>query len=274
MVRKLVEPLLLDLLFWQSHIGSKNILRNRFPRSLEFVSSMSDFLSRASVVEQEAISMDRKGDLSTAIARYTEVAGILTQAVAAMPLTSPDTHMVLTHKTEVLKRIEYLKSILDSGQTRAAISVEAHIQPVQIGNPQTSPTSSSASAPRGGLSSVGTAAAIGGVTGLVLLGPITAVAGAAALAYGATRTDTPWGASIRGVARGTNAVVGTAADLNEKLGVTETVRNISVGAYKKTAEFNEKYGVTETVKTGVIYAGNAVGQGWSALKKLVNSNNK
>ena len=211
--------------------------------------------TEAASLEQQAIDKDRSGDVTAALSLYNQAASKLSVAAAQLPVDHGDTKAILNHRLEVLRRIDYLQSLFP-GQT-PQVPIESHIQPVQL---SLGSSGSKPSTPEGkgtGNKTLATAAAIGGLGGLVLLGPISAVAGAVGFAYCSTQKGA-LGSTVRVVADGSAAAVTKANDFDNQHGITTKARKISVAAFQRTKEFDDKYQVTATVKTGVVAAANSI----------------
>jgi hypothetical protein len=222
----------------------------------------SSLTNEAAQLETQAMTSDRRGEVSTAINFYTQVAAKLSEAASQLPVTSPDTRLVLNHRMEVLRRLDYLQSLFP-GQT-PQIPIESHITSLSIGHPVGTPPGTPSGTSTMATSAIATAAALGGITGLILLGPITGVAGAAGLAYAATRTDTTVGQGVHAVASTTNKAVAGASDFDQKHGLTNRAKELGSAAYDRTVEFERKHHVGAKIKNGVAFTG----------KKLSDFNNK
>lgn len=216
----------------------------------------SQIAADASTVEQSAIEKDRSGDVNAAISLYNQVASKLSAAAAQLPVNHPDAKTILNHRIEVLRRIDYLQSLFP-GQT-PSIPVENHIQPVQVAL-GSRPNTPSKSAGGSSNTTLAASAAIGGIGGLILLGPVTAVAGAVGLAYAATRQDAV-GTTVRAVADSGVAVGNQAAKLDQKHGITTKAKVFAVTAFNRTKELDEKYHVTSTVKSGIVTAATKISE--------------
>ena len=216
----------------------------------------SSLAAEAAQLETQAMASDRRGDVSSAVSFYTQASARLSEAASQLPVTSPDTRLILNHRMEVLRRIDYLQSLFP-GQT-PQIPIESHLTSLALGQTVATPPGT----PSGGNggATVTTAAAIGGITGLVLLGPLTAVAGAAGLAYAATRTDTTVGASVRAVASTTNKAVAGAGEFDKKHGLSARAKELGSVAYERTVEFENKHHVGEKIKNGVVMTGKKISE--------------
>jgi len=202
---------------------------------------LSQILTEASRIEQEAMESDRAGNVSIALSRYFEAMNQLQTGLSLCPYNDPDGLAIERHISEIQDRVKYLSSL--SATAKPVIPLESHIHPVQLSIP-VSPTN------RPGVSAastMGAAAAIGGVGGLLLLGPLGLVAGAAGAAYATTRSDNI-GSSARGVARGSISVIDKATEVNRDAGITDKAKQFGSAAVNKATEINEQYQVTATVK--------------------------
>ena len=220
----------------------------------------AQIVSEASKVEQAAFEKDRNGDVTSAISLYNQVASKLSAAAAQLPMNSEDAKAILNHRIEVLRRIDYLQSLFPGQE--AAIPLEQHILPATVGVAQSSRPETPSK--KSGPSTMAVAAGIGGIGGLILLGPITAVAGAVGLAYATTRKDTVVGKTVVGVSDASAAVVGGVSKIDQKHGISTKAKVFAVTAFSKTKEFDDRYKVTSTVKSGVA----------SAVTKISETNEK
>ena len=196
--------------------------------------TFSQVLNEASAIEQRAISFDRAGNVAEAITCYESAVIKLNQALSLCPLNHPDAEPIQEHVSEIQNRVRYL-SVAVPG--RPLISLESHISPVQL----------SVSSPISKSSTMGAAAAIGGVGGLLLLGPLGLVAGAAGAAYATTRSGTV-GTATRGVAQGSVAMVEKAGELDREHHITAKARELTSAAVSKASAFDQEYHVTDRVK--------------------------
>ena len=201
------------------------------------MSTLSQILTEAASIEQQAMSFDRSGQVSLAIQAYNSALAKLNEGLSLVPLNHPDATPIEHHISEIQNRVSYLLSLPESA--RPLIPLESHISPVQL-TVETSPELSSTQ-------TMGTAAAIGGVGGLLLLGPIGLIAGAAGAAYAATRDD-DIGATTRGVAQKSYGVVDKVREVDREHQISATAKSVGTAAVAKVSEINEKYEVTETVK--------------------------
>lgn len=201
---------------------------------------LSQILTDLALVEQNAMSADREARVREAIDLYYQVVQQLEYGLSLCPYNHPDTAALERHLSEVQTRISYLASL--SGSARPVIPLETHIHSVEL----STPVSPSHSRPSSG-ATMGTAAALGGVGGLLLLGPLGLVAGAAGAAYAATRSDNV-GTVTREAARGTISAVDKVTTVNREHGITEKAKEMGSAAISKASEINEKYEVTATVK--------------------------
>eukprot|EP00232_Nephroselmis_pyriformis_P027467 CAMPEP_0182858422 /NCGR_PEP_ID=MMETSP0034_2-20130328/3672_1 /TAXON_ID=156128 /ORGANISM="Nephroselmis pyriformis, Strain CCMP717" /LENGTH=243 /DNA_ID=CAMNT_0024989849 /DNA_START=133 /DNA_END=867 /DNA_ORIENTATION=+ len=106
----------------------------------------------------------------------------------------------------------------------------------------------------GGMKVLGGAAAVGGGIGLLLSGPILAVAGAGAAAYAATKAG-PGGDAARSVGNAANVAMSEAQDINKKHNITGKLMDAGSSLATKAKELNDKYKIQDKVvdvtKTGI-----------------------
>jgi len=86
------------------------------------------------------------------------------------------------------------------------------------------------------------AAVAGGVAGLVLLGPLTAVVAAGGAAYAATRKDDV-GAAAQATGKATVAVGDKAVEFDKQHDISGKAKKAAADAARAASEFNEKHDV-------------------------------
>ena len=131
---------------------------------------LSQILTDAARVEQDAMECDRAGNVTDALSRYFETMNRLQSALSLCPYNDPDGLAIERHISEIQDRVNYLSSL--SSTAKPVIPLESHIHAVQLSIPQSPTTRAGTSS----ASTMGAAAAIGGVGGLLLLGPLGLVA--------------------------------------------------------------------------------------------------
>ncbi len=198
---------------------------------------VSQLLTEASSVEQGAIIFDRSGDISRAIPEYSKCLGLLTEALSLIPLSHPDCSALEQHVVEIQSRVSYLSS-LPVG-VMPSIPLETHISPVQL--------SINASQNISAGKTMGAAATLGGIGGLLLLGPLGLLAGAAGAAYATTREDNV-GSTARDVARTGITALDKVVDIDRQNDISGRAKEFGAHAFSKASEFNQKYEVTDKVK--------------------------
>jgi hypothetical protein len=201
------------------------------------MATLSQILTDAAAIEQQAMQLDRAGQVQAAAQTYNSALAKLSEGLSLVPLNHPDATPIEHHISEVQNRVSYLLSMPESA--RPLIPLESHISPVQLSVESSQQLSSS--------QTMGTAAAIGGVGGLLLLGPIGLLAGAAGAAYAATRDD-DIGATTRGVAQKSYSVVDKVREVDRDHQISATAKSVGSAAVAKVSEINQKYEVTDTVK--------------------------
>jgi len=255
----------------------------------------------AAALENEAMKLDRAGSLKEAAGAYRDSAAKLLEAAAACPEQHPDGPVLEHHAREVLARAIYLEGVEPGSED--VISLEEHINSVQLtmgsappeprprsgsgiapaaaapapssyetgGSSGSTSSASTASAAGGGSTSkkgdskvMGTAAAIGGAAGLLLMGPLSAVAVGATAAYATTREDKA-GSAVRKVSsvslKAADKVRGYVDDDNR---MTNRVSNASSTAVNNVKAIDERYGVSNKAKRATT----------STHQALVNFNNR
>lgn len=207
----------------------------------------------ASQAENEAIELDRAGDVQAALRKYEESERELAAAIAAaLPAHADDQPKLIQHRQEVLDRIRHLKS-LRSGAL-PSIPVEQQIKAVQLGMQATSAANAAASQ-AGGVKTLAACAALGAAGGFVVLGGLVGstaavVGGAAGAAYVATRQDT-LGSAARSA--GGMAIKGAekAQELNREHRITHKIAEAGSKGAARAQEVNVKYGISDKVTKGV-----------------------
>jgi len=207
----------------------------------------------ASAAENEAITLDRDGDIPAAIKRYEECERELEAAAGLAREAYPEDHPKLVqHRKEILDRIAHLKGLKEGG--KPTIPVEQQIQAVQLGMQATS-AASAAVGSAGGVKTLAACAAVGAVGGFVVLGgtlglTLSVVGGAAGAAYVATRND-KLGDAARGA--GNMAIAGAekAKKLNEEHQVTQKLTDAGSKAVTAAKNVDEKYKISDKVTHGV-----------------------
>lgn len=200
-------------------------------------------------MEQGAIIFDRSGEIARAVPEYSKCVGLLTEALSLIPLSHPDCGALEQHVIEIQSRISYLSS-LPMG-VMPSIPIETHISPVQL--------SINASQSLSAGKTMGAAATIGGLGGLLLLGPLGLLAGAAGAAYATTREDQV-GTAARDVARSGVSVLDKVVDVDRQNDISGRAKEIGATAFSKASEFNQKYEVTDKLKRASTSAVNTVSE--------------
>jgi len=176
----------------------------------------------ATAKEERAMIFDRAGAYPGAVNLYRESAAVMSEALHLMPEGHPDIPVIDTHIREVVERAGYLFSL---GLEPAEIPLEQQIHGAQLSVSQCAQ----------GNKTIIAAGAVAGATGLVLMGPIAAVALGAGAAYATTRQDgigkaarTVGDASLRVVdkTRAFNDDYRLDQKLDEKLQLTENARSL------------------------------------------------
>ncbi len=230
-VPNLSNPVHVQILFKNNLVG----IFASFER--DQMSTLSQILTEAALIEQQAMAFDRTGQVQSAVQAYNTALAKFSEGISLIPLNHPDAIPIEHHVAEIQNRVSYLLSLPESA--RPLIPLESHISPVQL-TVETSPELSSTQ-------TMGTAAAIGGVGGLLLLGPLGLIAGAAGAAYAATRDD-DIGVTTRGVAQKSYTVVDKVREVDREHQISATAKSMGSAAVAKVSEIDQKYEVTETVK--------------------------
>lgn len=210
-------------------------------------------VAAASTAENTAIALDRSGDVRSALTHYEDCARQLQAAIdTALPAHAEDQPKLVQHRTEILARVDHLKSL--RGGAAPTIPLEQQIRAVQLGM-QASSAASDAASSAGGVKTIGAVAAMGAVGGFMLLGgtigaPLAVLGGATGAAYCATRQDGV-GDAARKV--GGVAIAGgeRAQALNNEHNITGKVADVVQKAGRRSMEVNEKYQITNKVGAGI-----------------------
>mmetsp|Transcript_28704 Transcript_28704/g.63273 ORF Transcript_28704/g.63273 Transcript_28704/m.63273 type:complete len:257 (-) Transcript_28704:233-1003(-) len=199
---------------------------------------------QASQTENLGMELDRAGKGAEAAEKYGQAASELRKASLMVPPSHQDFAALTAHEEQLELRAEYCRN---NPAGIPAIPLEEMIQGIQLSMP-----APDAAAPQGGsdMRTVGGAAAVGGIAGLILMGPITGVALAGGAAYAATRRDS-FGNAARGA--GNAAAVGfdKAKEVNTKYGVTDKISSGVQSGVAKAKELDQKHKVSEQVQKGV-----------------------
>lgn len=207
----------------------------------------------AAAAENEAIQLDRAGQSTAALTKYEESEQHFGNAVSsAAPEHAADQPLLAKHREQILLRIRHLKSLHGEPST---VRVEDHIKTIQLGMQametvqklqEHGERASQVAHERGGTTAVAGATGVGAVAGLVALGPLGALAGAALGIYAATRQDGV-GDTARSVGQQGAAVAHGAAEFNREHKVVErTVDGLSTAA-RAAQKVNEEHHVTDRV---------------------------
>mmetsp|Transcript_15828 Transcript_15828/g.32074 ORF Transcript_15828/g.32074 Transcript_15828/m.32074 type:complete len:273 (-) Transcript_15828:50-868(-) len=207
----------------------------------------------ASAAENEAISLDRAGDVPAAIRSYEQCERELAAAVeAALPAHAEDRPKLVQHRQEINDRLAHLRGL--SAGSAPSLPVEQQIRAVELGMRATGAASSAASS-AGGAKTLAACAALGAAGGFVVLGGVlgtslSIVGGAAGAAYVATRQD-KLGDAARSA--GGLAIAGAekAKQLNEEHKVTEKITEAGSKAFTAAKGFDQKHGISDKVSQGV-----------------------
>mmetsp|Transcript_10453 Transcript_10453/g.21504 ORF Transcript_10453/g.21504 Transcript_10453/m.21504 type:complete len:179 (+) Transcript_10453:196-732(+) len=98
------------------------------------------------------------------------------------------------------------------------------------------------------------AAAVGGVAGLMVSGPIIGLVGAVGAGI-ATMTDGTTGDVARSAGNMGASGYDKACDINKKHDITGKTKKVGSGVYKSAAEFNSKHDVTGKTKSAAVTVG-------------------
>mmetsp|Transcript_104692 Transcript_104692/g.223804 ORF Transcript_104692/g.223804 Transcript_104692/m.223804 type:complete len:315 (+) Transcript_104692:81-1025(+) len=252
----------------------------------------ADLAARSAFIEDEAMKLDRVGRASDAAERYRAAATGLREAAAACPDNHRDRRVIEQHAREVTARAVYLDGLKSVAM---AVPLEEHIHGVQLTIGPDSPTSMCASAvavdlmgdlsPGSAVSDdvkiMGAAAAFGGATGLLLVGPVSAAALSVAAAYATTREDRT-GKTARKVGSvladraltldeefrisnraavvidHASVVIDQACALDSKYRISDRAKLATAHTQQALSSFNERHKVTDKLLRGLTSTGYAL----------------
>jgi hypothetical protein len=208
------------------------------------MSSFVNAVNEGSQLEQRAIQSDRAGRVHEAMDLYLQAVDCLNGSLSLASPGHPDASAIERHVGEIQNRVSYLSSL--SINSRPLIPLESHIHPVQL---TIAPTASSPQS-----HTLSTAAVVGGVSGLILLGPLGLVAGSVGAAYATTRDD-QIGSAVRGVARGSLTVVERVGEFGREHGISDKAKQFGSAVATKASEIDREYDVTGKVKSAAVGMG-------------------
>eukprot|EP00928_Gymnodinium_smaydae_P046539 TRINITY_DN31006_c0_g1_i1.p1 TRINITY_DN31006_c0_g1~~TRINITY_DN31006_c0_g1_i1.p1 ORF type:complete len:223 (+),score=47.01 TRINITY_DN31006_c0_g1_i1:96-764(+) len=147
---------------------------------------------RAAEEEAAARSLDESGSSTQALDRYRRASGLYSDCASRCPDWHRDRATVLRHIEEIETRMAYLHSLQGGA---ALLPYVSHVAAKQL-------TFSDGST---GLQTIGTAALLGGLAGLLLSGPRVALLFSGCAAHAATRDDSA-GHALRRAGRSSTEV--------------------------------------------------------------------
>lgn len=191
--------------------------------------------SRASVaLARRAVELDAAGDAASAASVYEEAARSL-EGDASTSASDEDARSILLKAEEYRARARELSGSRASASASASASARGGREEA----PATRASGSSSSAMAG-------AAAVGACAGFALLGPVSAVVAAGAMAYGTTRRDA-FGTAARGAGRAAVTTVTSLRKWNNEYKITEKAAAAVSSAAKAASDFDREHEVTKTV---------------------------
>ncbi|EER16014.1 hypothetical protein Pmar_PMAR003477 [Perkinsus marinus ATCC 50983] len=189
------------------------------------VEEASGVATEAAIVEQQAMVHDKANRMQNAITCYVQASNRLAEAVSLLPSAHPDVRAISQHRVSLT-------------MTSSAMA------PPGEGRSTAGPSTTE----------VGAAAALGGLGGMLLLGPFGMVAGAAGAAYCTTRNDAV-GYAARGAGSCTAATVHQGTEIAQRYGIGQRAQSLVTGAAVRARELNDNYHVTENLRAGAATAG-------------------
>jgi len=190
--------------------------------------------SRASVaLARRAVELDSAGDAVGAASAYEDAARSL-EGDASTSASDEDARSILLKAKEYLARARELSSARSSAVASTSRGREEA--------PSTRKSSSS--------SAMAGAAAVGACAGFALLGPVSAVVAAGAMAYGTPRRDA-FATAARGAGRAAVTTVTSPPQWNNDYKITEKAAAAVSSAAKAASDFDREREVTKTVGRGV-----------------------
>lgn len=205
----------------------------------------------AQSAELEAMRLDREGQSAEAAALYHQVVARLREAALACPMGHPDRPVLETHSNEVLERATYLEELHG---VPATVPLEDHIQGVQL----TMPSEGGGIAENDWLlvdedearpmerkkDVMVASAAIGGLAGLLLLGPVPGLALGVATAYASTREDSA-GSAVRKVGKAGVTAVSQVKALDEDYRISQRVASVGHTALDQVSALDQRYSLSD-----------------------------
>lgn len=218
----------------------------------------------ASAIENEAMLLDRRGPPhgATAAALYRRAADRLLEAAGECAEDHPDRAVLEEHAREVTMRADYLDGLQGAP---AVVPLEDHIRAVTLtmgacsqeaaayaeevrASLRSSPSQAMREMPGNGDKKVmGAAAAVAAGTGLLLMGPLSAVALGVGAAYASTREDKA-GSAVRKVGKVGVKAVHQAKVLDEEYRITTKAMTVGQSAFDQVRGVGAKYGIAGTAK--------------------------
>jgi len=229
---------------------------------LEDTARCLEYATEASAVEAEAMRLDRLGTEScpAAAAAYQRSADLLRKAAAECPADHPDRSVLEEHAREVAMRADYLEALQGDPAT---IPLEEHIHAVTLTvGPSPPPTPFARHvwhAPAADeKKAIGAAAAVAAGTGLLLLGPFSAVALGVGAACASSREDTT-GQAFRRVGQAGMTAIRHARAIDVEYRITTKALAVGQTAIDRAwRKLNRPHKVARTLGWGVTSAGSAL----------------
>jgi len=211
----------------------------------------------ASAMEGEAVQLDLQGRAAAAAEGYRRAAARLREAAAACPTGHPDSQVLGQHARAVLARAEYLEGL---GGAPAA-PLEEHLLLAQAASGSPAGCTREASSGRRPARVMGAAAAVGGATGLLVLGPLGGAALGAATALATTREDRA-GTAARKLGDAGLRLYARAKKVDREHGLSRRAasagRRVVGKARQSLCELSEGNGVLGNLSKGLCIASSAL----------------
>ena len=190
-----------------------------------------------------AVQQDSQGNLEGAIKLYNEASSLLEKLIASGTGTGPDLEDWQSKVQQYKSRVTYLQQRLQE------VKLQQYAQTAKLAQDGMSMAAKGQEAVKvaGGPTPLAGAAAVGAGVGLVLAGPIGALAGAAGIAYAATTKDNGMGEVARKT--GQVAVDGYSAvrKFDGEYKISSKAYSATVAGVNKVTEIEQKYKIKDRV---------------------------
>mmetsp|Transcript_10874 Transcript_10874/g.22645 ORF Transcript_10874/g.22645 Transcript_10874/m.22645 type:complete len:273 (+) Transcript_10874:336-1154(+) len=190
-----------------------------------------------------AVQADGQGNLEDAIALYSQATSQLEKLIAAGGGSESEVEDWQSKVQQYKTRVTYLNQRLQ------AVKLEQYAQTAKLAQDGMSIAAKGQEAVKvaGGPSPLAGAAAVGAGLGLVLAGPIGALAGAAGIAYAATTKDNGMGEAARATGQVAVDAYSGVKKFDQDHNISSKAYTATVAGVNKVTEIEQKYQVKERV---------------------------